>query len=1585
MSKLKQTFATVTIVSVLIWGALPGGVSAVTAAELQAQIDALMAQLSGLQAQLPSDTSGAASASGAPAACSGVTLSRSLTVGSSGTDVKCLQALLNQSADTQVAASGVGSAGNETLYFGNLTRAAVVKYQEKYSAAVLAPVGLSAGTGFFGPSTRTQANSMLAAGGVAATPATPASGLPAGCASTAGYSPTTGVKCDTVTTTTPTTTTPATPAATADTVLASVASDNPAANVHASGTAYNSVLKVNFTAPSSGQVSLTGITLKKGGISLDSTLAGVAAFDSSNNRLTNNFVTFADSKATLTFAKPFVIAAGATAPIVIKTNPTGTAGTYNVSIVAAEDIKGATASGTFPITSNAFTMVSGTGTVGGVTLDGVIVHGNGTNDATAVNINLGTVNQELAKFRFVANANEDVNISKIVMYNNGNTSDVDIQNIDLVGPDGTVLSTVAQPVDRNVVFDLSAAPYKLLKGTTRDLSVRVDVVSGSTRNFRLVVQNDYDVELKGVSTGSGLLITAAAAVDAAFPIGDSSGAAASCAAGNTCMNKITVSSGTALFSKANTSPSGNVSAGASSVVLGKWNMTPQGEDMELRTMAYILTYGTALTGTFKIKVNDTTVYTVAGGSTGATGVSTAVTLATYPVLPAGVQATITIEGDINSTTAAGATYLANLDVTQVKRLSTNDLIDPSITATAANTLTVSTAALAVSKNSSLANMTVVAGLADAKVGSFNLTASSTENVSVSSITVGLTNTTNISNLTLKTSDGVQLGSVTTSPSTSNVISITGFSIAKGTTKTVDVFVTTNGSTTGTEVASITAVSATGSSSSTTVTATGLTATGQTATLSSGGTLTLALDTTNTPVAQTLHSSQVDTTLLAVRLAASNAENIKITTVQISSTNGVTSLQNLKLIVDGVQKGVTTSLSNGVASFTDANGLFTVPQDTTVTMYVRGSTTTSGSIASQAVAGLALDYVEAIGSSGGTKIKPGTTLNTTYTATDTDANGADITVGSTAGFHAGDVVFVYDGNSAGSLGMVTTEPTATTTMNVATLTAVASPSSNTVSKIESGATTAASAGDSGTTFAAVEYTVTNSKAFAVGDPVLILGATTVQLGFVTAIGSTTTLTARALSATATGTASRISKIGTATLTTGITATTALTTTTAPIATTVTSTTGFNVGDFVLIQDTGVAGTFGMVTAIGSSTGISLAVNANVTPGSTSSATLIRVGSANPATTLVTTGATAAARVIAATAATVTDTTGFGAGDVVITAAATAGGTAPTAVSAILGKIGAITSGTVMTIGATTADAAAASTRVTRLPGAAASGAALTLHDVELTISNSSSFTGGSTAGVSGQTVGMYNVKADGDRNVDLTSVRVKMGGSNFPYAYVTSFDLYNGANLLSSNTSSIGTATADAGAWSLTAATTTIKLCNVDTEAGANGELNYVGLGGASGAIMDKIKAGDTIVFFESTTAYVSYTVTSATVGAACTEGSGDAGDVTLVVSGGTLVGTVDDDAPTLYNYTVTFDSQSSTPLASQSITAGSTLPLTVVANTTSVKTGVTSGSVNFNTQVRGTQGSTGDFTWGYTPSGESAITGLQTSDSYPVNGPTLVY
>lgn len=83
-----------------------------------------------------------------------VDFTRTLSLGSRGEDVRELQKFLNIDSGTTVAASGAGSIGNETDYFGQATKRAVIKFQEKYRNDILKPAGLSAGTGFFGSATR---------------------------------------------------------------------------------------------------------------------------------------------------------------------------------------------------------------------------------------------------------------------------------------------------------------------------------------------------------------------------------------------------------------------------------------------------------------------------------------------------------------------------------------------------------------------------------------------------------------------------------------------------------------------------------------------------------------------------------------------------------------------------------------------------------------------------------------------------------------------------------------------------------------------------------------------------------------------------------------------------------------------------------------------------------------------------------------------------------------------------------------------------------------------------------------------------------------------------------------------------------------------------------------------------------------------------------------------------------------------------------------------------------------------------------------------------------------------------------------
>lgn len=118
----------------------------------QNQISAILALITSFGADQSTITSVRAALAGTPApvptaivGTSTVSFTRDLHLGSQGADVEALQHYLNTHS-APVAANGPGSPGNETDWFGSLTKKALAAFQKH--------AGIAPAAGYFGPLTR---------------------------------------------------------------------------------------------------------------------------------------------------------------------------------------------------------------------------------------------------------------------------------------------------------------------------------------------------------------------------------------------------------------------------------------------------------------------------------------------------------------------------------------------------------------------------------------------------------------------------------------------------------------------------------------------------------------------------------------------------------------------------------------------------------------------------------------------------------------------------------------------------------------------------------------------------------------------------------------------------------------------------------------------------------------------------------------------------------------------------------------------------------------------------------------------------------------------------------------------------------------------------------------------------------------------------------------------------------------------------------------------------------------------------------------------------------------------------------------
>ncbi|MCK9583278.1 MAG: peptidoglycan-binding protein, partial [Endomicrobiales bacterium] len=436
---IKRTIITTIVALALVAVVAPAVTQATTIDDLLAQIAALQAQLVALQ-----NGSGATPVPTGNVACAGVTFTRNLTVGATGSDVKCLQVLLNTNGFT-LAATGAGSPGMETSYFGPITLAAVKAFQAAKGWTPANQVG---------PLTRGALNALI--------------GTPGGV-------------------TPPVVVIPTGP------VSATLSFDNPAAGSLINSQATADVLHINFA----GTGTVTSVTLQRTGISTQNTLSNVYLYDGAT-RLTDGYSFNASGTLTMNGLN---IAVSGSKVISVKVDTASNAVTYASSVAVA--LTGYTANGTAEVANvqgNTFSIVTGSAATAYMTTNTASSTASvnaGTTQYTmwsdTIQVNTRTIQLKGMNFKIIGSAPTNA-LANIKLF-------VD-------GVDSGVIATVAPIQGSNYAMFNFATPINLTTGT-HTIDVRADIVTGANRTVQLSVQQAADVVLYDSQVGVNLAIESA--------------------------------------------------------------------------------------------------------------------------------------------------------------------------------------------------------------------------------------------------------------------------------------------------------------------------------------------------------------------------------------------------------------------------------------------------------------------------------------------------------------------------------------------------------------------------------------------------------------------------------------------------------------------------------------------------------------------------------------------------------------------------------------------------------------------------------------------------------------------------------------------------------------------------------------------------------------------------------------------------------------------------------------------------------------------------------------------------------------------
>ncbi len=871
--------------------------SAQTMEELTAQINSLLATIASLQAQLAG--MGGTTTGGS---CTSTTFTLSHTMGDQGGEVMAIQKFLNQDPATQVAATGAGSPGNESSYFGSLTKAAVVKFQNKYASEVLAPVGLTAGTGYWGASSRAKANSM-------------------GCTTTGG------------TTTTPT--------GTGLTVMAAAQPGNGLAVESAANLPYT---KFTVTNNSGSAQTIDSVTVELGGVANKLAFSSVVLLDSDGTQI--GLTKTLNSNKQATIGDDTVLAAGQSKTFTVAANMAAALDDYagevgNFSVVAINT--SATVAGSLPITGASHT-INHTLAIGSAT--GAV----GVEDPNASQTKeIGTTGYVGQALKITAGASEDIRVHSVRWKQSGSASAGDLANVTLTFDGVEYTPSVSGDY---YTFSFGSGVV-ISEGLSKEMVLSYDIVAGSGSTVIFDIRKKTDLIVTGETygygitpaDGSGSASDSTSALTASTPWFD--GAAVTISAGS-------VSS----VSKSNAAPAANIAKQVADTVLGAFTVDLKGEAITVGTMVIDVVGAAADESITNATLVDQNGTVLAGPVDGAT--QTINFTFSSVELPVGVT-TLYVKGKLDAEWDGSDTVYVRTnpssDWSDVIGNTTGDDITITGADTSANTMTVQAATFTATTLTQPVARSVVKGAADIVFATFVIdAANSGEDVKVTAIIIEDTKgdaadeSGDINNMEIwadltdngndsvrgdkyetRVADAEQPTADTSATSTQTTVTLEQHvTITKNTSVEFAVVadLASTATTGDTHAISIdeaaNAVTAVGLTSASTITGVTPTGAGQAMTVAASGDLVLTLD-SSTVATSTILDSASEQTAAVFRLTANNVEDVDIDSIKITNDGTDDAVAKYVFYHGSTKLGEVTGGQNTAELFL-ADGTLVIPAD-----------------------------------------------------------------------------------------------------------------------------------------------------------------------------------------------------------------------------------------------------------------------------------------------------------------------------------------------------------------------------------------------------------------------------------------------------------------------------------------------------------------------------------------------------------------------------------------------------------------------------------------------------------------------------------